>query len=89
MEKYEIQVENIKCGGCMNSIKKAIAAIAGVQAVEVLKETETVVVEGAAELRNTITEKLASLGYPEKGNNNLIHKAKSFVSCAIGRVTAE
>jgi copper chaperone CopZ len=89
MEKYEIQVENIKCGGCMNSIKKAIAAIAGVQAVEVLKETETVLVEGAADLRQSITEKLASLGYPEKGNNNLIHKAKSFVSCAIGRVTAE
>lgn len=89
MEKYEIQVENIKCGGCMNSIKKAIAAIAGVQAVEVLKETETVLVEGAANLRQSITEKLASLGYPEKGNNNLIHKAKSFVSCAIGRVTNE
>ncbi|GAB4127185.1 MAG: hypothetical protein OHK0045_12270 [Raineya sp.] len=89
MEKYEIQVENIKCGGCMNSIKKAIAAIAGVQTVEVIKETETVLVEGAADLRQSITEKLASLGYPEKGNNNLIHKAKSFVSCAIGRVTNE
>lgn len=89
MEKYEIQVENIKCGGCMNSIKKAISAIAGVQAVEVIKETETVLVEGAADLRKSITEKLASLGYPEKGNNNLIHKAKSFVSCAIGRVTTE
>lgn len=89
MEKYEIQVENIKCGGCMNSIKKAISAIAGVQAVEVIKETETVLVEGAADLRKSITEKLASLGYPEKGNNNLIHKAKSFVSCAIGRVISE
>lgn len=89
MEKYEIQVENIKCGGCMNSIKKAISAITGVQTVEVIKETETVLVEGAADLRNSITEKLASLGYPEKGNNNLIHKAKSFVSCAIGRITAE
>jgi copper chaperone CopZ len=89
MEKYEIQVENIKCGGCMNSIKKAISAIAGVQTVEVMKETETVLVEATSDLRNVITEKLASLGYPEKGNNSLIHKAKSFVSCAIGRVTAE
>jgi len=89
MEKYEIQVENIKCGGCMNSIKKAISAIAGVEKVEISKETETVVVEGAENLRTQITEKLASLGYPEKGNNNLLHKAKSFVSCAIGRVTAE
>jgi len=89
MEKYEIQVENIKCGGCMNSIKKAISAIVGVEKVEISKETETVVVEGAENLRTKITEKLAGLGYPEKGNNSLIHKAKSFVSCAIGRVTAE
>lgn len=89
MEKYEIQVENIKCGGCMNSIKRAISSIAGVQMVEVIKETESVIVEGASGLRQSITEKLASLGYPEKGNNNLVHKAKSFVSCAIGRLTTE
>lgn len=89
METYQIQVENIKCGGCMNSIKKAISAIAGVEKVEVNKETETIVVEGTNNLRNAITEKLASLGYPEKGNNTFLHKAKSFVSCAIGRVTAE
>ncbi|MCS6822087.1 MAG: heavy-metal-associated domain-containing protein [Microscillaceae bacterium] len=88
MEKYEIQVENIKCGGCMNSIKKALQAIEGVQTVEVWKETETVIVEGVANLYHKITEKLASLGYPEKGNNNLLHKAKSYISCAVGRLTA-
>lgn len=37
--------------------------------------------------RGPLVEKLASLGYPELGNNNLLHQAKSFVSCAIGRMS--
>ncbi|MCS6795871.1 MAG: heavy-metal-associated domain-containing protein [Raineya sp.] len=87
--EYHIQVENIKCGGCVNSIKKAIAAIAGVEKVDVSKETETVSVWGTENLHATIVERLAELGYPEKGNNNLWLKAKSFVSCAVGRMTKE
>jgi copper chaperone len=31
--------------------------------------------------------KLAFLGYPEKGNNSLFSKAKSFISCVMGRVS--
>lgn len=87
--EYHIQVENIKCGGCMSSIKKAIAAITGVEKVEVSKETETVIVWGAENLQTQLVEKLAELGYPEKGNNNLWLKAKSFVSCAVGRMNKQ
>lgn len=87
--EYHIQVENIKCGGCMNSIKKAISSLTGVEKVEVSKETETVSVWGIENIRERIVEKLAELGYPEKGNNNLWLKAKSFVSCALGRINRE
>lgn len=37
-----------------------------------------------------VKKKLASMGYPEVGDaNTLIHKAKSFVSCAAGRMSSE
>jgi copper chaperone CopZ len=87
--EHIIQVENIKCGGCMNSIKKALSSLVGVENVQVEKETETVTVIGSNDIRENLIEKLAQLGYPEKGNNNLLHKAKSFVSCAVGRITKE
>lgn len=34
-----------------------------------------------------VKEKLSKLGYPEVGDKNtVLHKAKSFVSCAVGRM---
>lgn len=33
-----------------------------------------------------ITNPLAKMGYPEKGKNNLLPKAKSLVRCAIGNL---
>jgi copper chaperone CopZ len=85
MTTHKIFVENIKCGGCMNSIKIALLKLKGVTAVEINKEEERVSVSGVAIERNELAMKLAALGYPERGNNNLISKAKSFVSCAVGK----
>lgn len=83
-----IEVHNIKCGGCMNSIRKALLSLKGVDSVTIHENKETIDVAGGAN-REVIVAELARLGYPEKGNNNLIHKTKSFVSCAVGRMTSE
>jgi copper chaperone CopZ len=80
---HHIEVENVKCGGCMNSITKALMKITGVESVNI--ENETISVSGNAD-KNIIVETLSKLGYPEKGNNDLFKKAKSFVSCAIGKM---
>jgi copper chaperone CopZ len=85
MTTHQIFVENIKCGGCMNSIKTALLKISGVTAVEIFKEEDKVCVSGIAIEKEMLVAKLSSLGYPERGNNNLISKAKSFVSCAVGK----
>jgi len=42
----DIRVENIKCGGCANSIEKKIRAISGVSDVVVDIENGKVVVSG-------------------------------------------
>ncbi|MBU7571681.1 MAG: heavy-metal-associated domain-containing protein [Flavobacterium sp.] len=85
MTTHQIFVENIKCGGCMNSIKTALLKLRGVTAVEIFKDEDKVCVSGIAVEKDTLIAKLSSLGYPEKGNNNFISKAKSFVSCAVGK----
>lgn len=90
MTKEIIIIDNLKCGGCANTITKAIKKIAGVSRVDINLETSEVTIEkDETTSRAIIIEKMTSLGYPEIGNSNLIHKAKSYVSCAIGRVGKE
>ena len=88
---WNVEVENIKCGGCARSIEKGIGAIEGVQAVRVDVEAGRVAVEGAEALRPAVVTRLRELGYPESGSVDGLGaaaaKAKSFVSCAIGRVS--
>ena len=82
-----IYVENIRCGGCMKSIREALGRLPGVDEVVVSKEEEKLEVTGTAPDRVRIVDKLASMGYPEKGNNSILYKAKSLVSCAAGKLS--
>lgn len=85
-----IQVENIKCGGCAASIQKGLLSEQGVDAVEVDVEQGMVSITGNSAEREQLTAALLKMGYPETGTAEGIAaakaKAKSFVSCAIGKV---
>ncbi|MGH2664653.1 heavy-metal-associated domain-containing protein [Flavobacterium sp.] len=81
-----IEVENIKCGGCMNSIKTALQKTETVTDIKIDKNTETITINAASE-RELLVKILSKLGYPEKGHNSILHKGKSFVSCAIGNLS--
>ncbi len=82
-----IQIENLKCGGCASTIKKGISAINGVNDVAVDVENSIVTIDSENANLVEIKEKLSKLGYPEVGDKNtVLHKAKSFVSCAVGRM---
>jgi copper chaperone CopZ len=70
----------------MNSITKALKELDGVEAVDFSEDKEMIEISGPAD-RDAVVTKLAKLGYPEKGNNNVLHKTKSFVSCAVGRMS--
>jgi copper chaperone len=87
----QIAIENLKCGGCERSILKALATIDGISDVAVDRDHQTVHFSGPEPLRPVVTEKLRSMGYPEKGSLHGLDaglaNAKSFVSCAIGRVS--
>ena len=87
---YVIEVENIKCGGCANSIRKGLLEDAGVNEVEIDIEGGKVSIDGDETVREQIAMKLARMGYPEVGSvegmKAAAAKAKSFVSCAVGRI---
>jgi len=85
-----ISVENIKCGGCAKTIEKSLLKMQGVQQVDVNIIEGMVTLAGENLDKEIIAKTLLSLGYPEKGSAegmaSLTSKAKSFVSCAIGRM---
>jgi len=80
-----IAVENIKCSGCMNTIKTSLMKIDGVENLEIDLEKEIVSVGGTVE-KELLVQALSKMGYPEVGHNDIIEKVKSYVSCAIGRM---
>jgi copper chaperone len=86
--EFGFEVENIKCGGCARSIERAIQELPGVSRVAVDVEAGRVNVTAQADLGAPVRDVLARLGYPERGAaNGLGTKARSFVSCAVGRIS--
>lgn len=87
-----VEVNNIRCGGCANTIEKALKK-EGFTSVDIDLSCEprkvTVDIKGEASLAHFRTT-LRKLGYPfcdeEVGlSDSATLKAKSFVSCAIGK----
>lgn len=65
MQTEKFQVKNVKCGGCVSTIRQGLQAMAGVQAVEVVIEGGAVTVDGEGLDRAALAHKLQELGYPE------------------------
>ena len=86
----ELNVENIKCGGCANTITTKLKALEGVKEVAVDIECGMVQIDGDEAQRADYAQALVKMGYPEVGSVDGLAstgaKVKSFVSCAIGRV---
>ena len=87
---YTIAVENIKCEGCASSIRSTLTDQELVQSVDVDVAQGKVHVEGNPDWREQVVIALAQMGYPEVGSVEGVRaataRAKSFLSCAIGRV---
>lgn len=85
-----IHVENIRCGGCANTITKKLSAIQGVSEVLVNIDEQRVSFTGAPTLNAEVIAALKKMGYPEAGSvdgiDALKTKAKSVASCAVGKL---
>lgn len=89
--KIELEVENTRCGGCARSIEKRLRADPRVTAVQVEPGQGRVSIEASSDVREDAIAMLAGLGYPLRGSVEGLKaaaaKAKSIVSCAIGKVS--
>lgn len=84
----KIIVDNLKCGGCANTIKNNLQKIEGVNAVAVEVETsEVTLLHEFAVSKQALLDKLSSLGYPQQGTTTGMQKVKSYVSCVVGRIS--
>ena len=86
---HQVIVDNLKCDGCINTIKNSLFKLKGVTSVQVFKNLNKVCITGVAIDREEMISKLAALGYPEMGNNNLLRRAKSYISCAAGNLNSK
>lgn len=89
MKAANIIVENLKCHGCAATITRELQKVKGVNSVNVDVATSQVDIatDGSKGVINACRAKLIRLGYPEAGSKNTtISKAKSYISCAIGRM---
>ncbi len=84
-----IYIQNLKCGGCANTVTKNLTTIDNITDVEVNVDESSVTFNYDNEdALNRVKETLQKLGYPEDGEaNSLTAKAKSYVSCAVGKMT--
>ena len=89
-----IKIDNLKCSGCGSTIKKTLKNIEGVKNVAIdLEKHEVAIIHTDAVERPLLTDALKKMGYPERGTTEgfdaFAATAKSFVSCAIGRMSAD
>lgn len=85
----KIYIENLKCGGCAATIKKGILSVDGVSEINVIVDESLIEVTSKSDVITAVKEKLSKMGYPEVGDDNtILHKAKSYVSCATGKMNS-
>ncbi len=88
--KTIVHIQNLKCGGCINTITKKLNALDDVSDVLVEVADNSVTFEySEVHTLDIVKKTLSNLGYPEDGEaNTLASKAKSYVSCAFGKITS-
>ncbi|MBT8298702.1 MAG: heavy-metal-associated domain-containing protein [Maribacter sp.] len=87
--KATIIVQNLKCDGCARTITDRLSDLDNISEVQVFTDTSTVsfTYEDSGDALN-VKDKLKDLGYPSiDSKNSLASKAKSFVSCASGKMS--
>jgi copper chaperone len=90
MSRKTFQVQNVKCGGCANTLQTKLQNQFGDIEVNLEVMPREISLEIQEEKIPALREVLKDLGYPMADENlgfvqNTTAQAKSFVSCAVGK----
>jgi len=85
------EVENVKCGGCANTLKTKLKDSFGEIKVDLEVHPRKITLDIDESKLEELQRRLRGLGYPLSTDElsaleNVGAKAKSFVSCAIGKM---
>lgn len=67
MGTLELQVDNVKCGGCASTIREGLLSLHGIHEVAVNIESGAVSIHGEGYNDKEIHSKLKDLGFPVRG----------------------
>ena len=79
-------LDNIKCHGCMNTISSKLDALGFPNHEINVEEGKINIDHDHEDDLDKIAKALKNLGYPKKGTSKFTDSAKSYVSCAIGKI---
>ncbi|PWI31590.1 heavy metal transporter [Flavobacteriaceae bacterium LYZ1037] len=86
--RTSVIVQNLKCGGCANSIKTKLLEIKNISDIKVDIEESKISFDFIDENNALLVkEKLKNIGYPSvEEENSMLSKTKSFINCAAGKL---
>jgi len=86
--RSSIYIQNLRCGGCANTITKALENLEGITNVSVDVDDNRVsfaTENDQSKLATVMT--LKNIGYPPSTEQNSIrHKSKAIISCVKGKI---
>ena len=86
--KATLKLQNLKCESCGNTIERKLITLTGIENLSINVESGTIAFNYKS--HNTfegVRDALETLGYPIEGDRNtIISKARSFISCAGGKI---
>lgn len=85
--KTSVIVQNLKCGGCANTITQKLSEYRNISDVHInIEESKISFNYIKEEDAFLVKETLKKIGYPSiEDENSLVSKTKSFISCATGK----
>lgn len=91
--KQTYEILNVKCGGCANTLKKALENDFKDVEVDLQSNPRKITLDIEPNDEEKLKLKLRSIGYPLVNDElsaleTVSTKAKSFVSCAIGKINS-
>ncbi|QSZ41831.1 heavy metal transporter [Sulfurimonas aquatica] len=92
--KQNFEVLNVKCGGCANTLKSSLKENFGEVEVNLEVEPRIITLDVSEDKIPELRVSLKKLGYPMSDEDltkfeDISTTAKSFVSCAIGKINQE
>lgn len=87
MKHMILELENLDCDGCANSIRRALLRQPGILSVHVdLKATKVSLSCEDDFDRSHVVVALENLGYPPMGRNTMLCMARAKLSCELGKI---